>query len=348
MSGSTWDTTPLAAIPGDRSGVDVDGFQPFPERSKGERERRIELGKKRLSFGIKFLDAALGGIFPHDLILLGAKTGRGKTHAAMLCAIANAEKRRHVHYLALEAEKDEIERRAKFSLLSNLVRSSCRTNNNYAHMERMNYLDWYAGDLDDITGPFEEYADRQLSTRFQTLHTFYRSKAFYAERFEELMNEIKDETDLVILDHLHFVDSDDSNDLRGYKAITKKIRDSALALGKPVVVVAHLRKSDRRSERIVPDEEDFHGTSDVPKMATKAVLLAPAFDLDSGDPCLWPTYINPAKCRPDGSRSRYVGRVMFDARSGKYLDDFELGKMSLGGDKFEIADASKLPAWAKR
>jgi hypothetical protein len=337
---------PLKAVPGEilQSG---DRFRSFADRCKDERPKRIAIGKRRLDFGVKFLNKALGGIFPNDLILIGARTGKGKTHLATLAAMENARDGKTVHFFALEAEEDEIERRAKFSILSEMIRAGCRATGSWARMDRMNYLDWYAGDLEDITDPFESQVAEVLATKYKTLHTLYRTTDFYAEHFETLVREVRDTTDLIILDHLHYVDSNEPSENKGYKQIVKKIRDTALSLGKPVIVIAHLRKSDRHSGRIVPDEEDFHGTSDVPKMATKAVLIAPAFDCPSDDPWVWPTYFNVAKCRPDGARTRFVGRVAFDARSGKYLEPFDLGTLSVACDKFELVDNSKMPAWAK-
>lgn len=337
---------PLRAVPGEIP-APSGGFESFAVRTKDERSKRLEIGKRRLSFGVKFLDDALGGIFPNDLVLLGAKTGRGKTHLATLIAMENAAKGKTVHYFALEAEQDEIERRAKFSILSDMVREGCRAIGNWDRADRMNYLDWYAGELEDIVGQFEGPVSERLGKKYGTLHTYYREADFYAEHFEALVQSVQAKTDLIILDHLHYVDSEDPNENRGYKAIVKKIRDASLRCGKPVVVIAHLRKGDRRGSVLVPDIEDFMGTSDVPKMATKAILIAPAFDFESGDPCLWPTYVNPAKCRPEGSRTRFVGRMLFDSRTGRYVDEYDLGTVTPSGDRFELADAQKLPRWAR-
>lgn len=340
---------PLVAVPDaePRDEKTSDRFMSFADRCMDERRKRIAIGKRRLSFGVKFLNTALGGIFPNDLILIGARTGRGKTHLATLAAMENARNGKTVHYFALEAEENEIERRAKFSILSDMIREGCKATRTWERMDHMNYLDWYAGDLEEITAPFEEQVDHVLATKYKTLHTFYRTADFYAHHFEALVREVRDQTDLIILDHLHYVDSSEASENKGYKIIVKKIRDTALSLGKPVIVIAHIRKSDRHSGRIVPDEEDFHGTSDVPKMATKAIMIAPASDCPNDNHWLWPTYFAIPKCRPDGSRARYVGRVDFDARSGKYLDDFDLGMLSLMGDKFELVDNSKIPHWAK-
>jgi hypothetical protein len=344
LSDSTWDNAPLDAKAGAGKVVKiVGGFKTVGDRLESERKDRLDQGARILSFGVNFLDVALGGIFQHDLVLIGAKTGIGKTALASCIALANAKNGRRVHYFALEAEDREIERRIKFQLLSEMVRRGVGPR----EAAKLNYLDWYVGRLDALTGRFEAGADAALRDALKNLHTYYRTTEFYAEQFEVMVREIQEQTDLVILDHLHYVDSDDNNENRGYKQIVKKIRDVALSIGKPVVVVAHTRKGDRRSARLVPDIEDFHGTSDVPKIATKAIMLAPAHDQQSGSPTRWPTYIHPVKCRFDGTRTRYVGLVTYDARANAYDGGFQLGKLTPGGDEWQGVDSDKLPEWAK-
>lgn len=344
MSDSTWDNAPLDPRGGGGKVVKiVGGFKTVGDRLESERQDRLTQRDRILSFGVEFLNVALGGIFPHDLVLLGAKTGIGKTALASCIALANAKVGKRVHYFALEAEDREIERRVKFQLLSEMVRRGVGPR----EAAKLNYLDWYVGRLDSLTGRFEAGADAALRDAFKHLHTYYRTSEFYAEQFEVMVREIQADTDLVILDHLHYVDSEDSNENRGYKLVVKKIRDVALSIGKPVVVVAHVRKGDRRAAQLVPSIEDFHGTSDVPKIATKAIMLAPAHDQESHSPTLWPTYMHPVKCRFDGTRTRYVGLLNYDARANAYDPNFRLGKFTPGGDQWEATPSDKLPEWAK-
>jgi len=321
-------------------------FDDFGQRIRPERSERLELAKRILSFGVGFLDAALGGVFPRDMILLGAKTGLGKTTLASIIAETNAEKGKRVHYFALEAEDKEIERRIKFRVLSQLIAEMKKIS--IQHIGRINYLDWYAGKLEAITGKYEADADELLAKRYGTLRTFYPRGDFTADDLVKAFLAIQDETDLIILDHIHMVDYDDANENRGIKAIVKKLRDVALDVGKPVVVVAHLRKTDRRSKYIVPDLDDFHGTSDLVKLVTKAVIIAPAHDQETGHGHLWNTYIHPAKCRSEGSRTRYIGLVPFNVRTGRYESAFELGRGINNGEEFELLKDEKTPSWAKK
>jgi replicative DNA helicase len=323
--------------------VEQPKFIAAPDRLAGEREERIELGRRTLSFGVKFLDNALGGILPRDVVLLGAKTGVGKTALATSIALQNAVAGKRVHYFALEAEEREIERRMKFQLVASLYFQSGA----YAKTE-IRYLDWYKGKLDDVLGPFEDRADTALRKGLGNLKTFYRERSFTSDDFARKLEQIKTETDLVVLDHLHYVDSDDDNENRGYKRTVKQVRDAAIESGKPVILVAHVRKGDRRYEPLVPTVEDFHGSSDIPKIATKAAMIAPAYDQPNQLPYLWNTYIQVAKCRLDGAVTRYVGLAVFNSRLNVYENDYTLGRLTEGGKKFEPVDASDLPGWAKQ
>jgi len=317
------------------------GFDSVSNRLKGERVERLERRNRILSFGMKYLDAALGGIFPNDLILLGAKTGIGKTELASMVAGHNALRGKRVHYFALEAEPNEIERRLKYKLIARY----CEQNAMEIRL-RMNFLDWYMGEFDSELGQIEEKADLVIAEKFKTLSTFYRFQDFTAEDLAKRLLAIQDQTDLIIVDHLHFIDSDEDNENRAYKLITKKIRDVAGLMAKPVLLVAHIRKSDRKARRIVPDIEDFHGTSDIPKIATKAVMIAPG-DSNSDRPWLWDTYVHATKCRLEGARTRFLASITFNARKNVYEPEFTLCRFTKGGEEAEPVPPDKIPMWAR-
>lgn len=317
-------------------------FLPSPERLVGERADRMELARHMLGFGVSFLDDALGAIMRRDLILIGAKTGTGKTQLASNIAMFNCGAGRKVHYFALEAEDREIERRMKFQLLATAY---------YQHAmspRRLRFIDWYQGKLDFELGHFEARANEQLAAMLKNLHTYYRVDSFTSDDFARQLEAVRDQTDLVILDHFHYVDSTDENENRSHKRIVKQIRDSVLRADRPVIVVGHVRKSgDPRYAPLVPTEEAFHGSSDIVKIATKAIMIAPDYETQSGDPSLWPTFMQIVKCRQDSSLCRYVARLTFNTRTDSYLDDYDLGRLVDGGRTFELVDRNQWPTWKR-
>lgn len=322
------------------------GFKSVKQRLDGEREERLERATRVLSFHNAFLDDALGGVFPNDLVLIGAGSGVGKTGLATIVAHGNAKAGKRVHYLALEAEEREIERRMKFRELSELIYKSeeCR------HLRaELNYIDWYAGRLERVIDKrIEDQIAAVVAQKFGTMHTLYKRGSFGVEDLKRVLLDIKDDTDIAIVDHLQYVDVDDDNENRGVKGIVMTMRDLSLVLGKPLFVVAHLRKRDRRGQQLVPELEDFHGTSDTPKISTKAIMIAPARDQQSNESHLFPTYIYAPKCRMDGSRTRYCALIHWNARKQSYQDEYVLGRLSFGLDEFEPIPNKEMPTWAKR
>lgn len=327
-----------------RALAEIAGFKPAAARLEGEREERLAIRPQVLTFGVRFLDVALGGFFPSDVVLLGGASGQGKTELARLIAQANAMRGRRVHYFALEADPREIERRVKWTILVERIISQVGGS---AFYDRLNYLDWYKGEIDDITGRFEDDADATVADLLRNLFTFYLDEDdFGIDEFERAVVQLGNDTDLIVLDHFHFLDFGDQEN-RAAKAAIKRIRGIARRTRKPILVVAHIRKADRGGKRLVPVLDDFHGSSDVMKMATKAIILAPASDRQNAAPHLWKTYLSAGKCRIEGSRARYAACVVFDARRRSYDDDFILGTVTPSGDKFLEVETSKIPPWAR-
>jgi AAA domain len=309
------------------------------ERIEGERAERIENGRNLLSFGVGFLDQAMVGILRRDLVLIGGPSGIGKTQMAVNIAMTNCRDNRRVHYFALEAEDREIERRMKFQIIADLYyREFAGTHH------RIRYADWYTGRLDELLGRFED-ADRALRRITKNLSTYYRVESFTGDDFARQLAVIREETDLVILDHFHYVDSPDDNENRAAKALVKTIRECVLRAERPVVVVAHVRKSDPRNAPLVPNEEAFHGSSDLVKIATKAIMIAPDHETPQESPTLFPTYLRIVKFRQEHAVTRYVARVNYDVRNDTYETFYVIGRLGSGGQEFVPLDKDQHPIW---
>lgn len=323
------------------------GFRTVGQRIEGERAARMADAGKELTFGVKFLDRALDCIVPRDVILIGAESGFGKTDLLTICAMNNALVGKRVHYFALEPQPLEIERRIKFKMLARRVREDPRT-----YGQRLDFSAWHAGRLDEVTGPHESEVDAILKEQLSTLHTFYRNERggeFTPADFDRMARNITDDTDLICLDHVHYFDhGDDEN--RGQKRTSIAIRDLVLSTGRPVLMAAHLRKRNAGAKKgapLIPDRDDFEGSSHLFKPVKKAVLIAPAF-VDRPNAWTFPTFLAPVKNTLDGSRCRYVGLVNFSLRSNTYGEQFSLVKMTKNGTAFEEVKAVDRPDWAEQ
>lgn len=326
-------------------------FIPAPTRAIEEKFERMEQSKSILSYGVQFLDDSLGGIIPNDLIFLGARSGFGKTGLANNIARHNASKGYPVHYFALEAENGEMERRSKFSILSDLFYKNV-PREKWPIPGTINYLDWRLGRLEAVLAPFEAEAVEIIKQDLKTLYTLYRTSGeFGLETLDRHLSTIAKDSSLIVIDHLHYIDIEGENENRAYKDITKKIRDSCLKNGVPVIVIAHLRKeqSGMRQKALVPSMEDFHGSSDLFKIATSCIMLSPAFDEAKTEPYLWPTYMRSVKTRLEMVRTRYTGILDFNAKNNLYEAPYRLGRLVSGDTEWQELEAADLANihWAK-
>lgn len=317
------------------------GFESVPVRLAGASKRRKHLAGRVIPFNVSYLDDCCIGIHPTDLVVISAATGAGKTTLGSLLAQRAAEDGRRAHFFALEAFRDEIENRMLFRELSVLAAEHRMWNRG------MTLNRWLYGRCPELDA-LEEEATARLSDRLKTMRTFYRGARFTSEDITRLFHSAKGEADLIVLDHVHYVDGEGPNENAELKRIAKAIRDVALAMEVPVIVIAHLRKKQGgKVVRIAPDLDDVHGSSDLVKIATKVVLVAPCRgELASKDPGVATTLVQVAKDRYQGVNG-FCALMQFDMSSMSYRETYGVARVSPGGDRLLHLGQGDLPSWAK-
>lgn len=317
-----------------------DGFQAFPVRVHSEIDERKDLASRRLSYHHSFLDDCLRGILPHDLVLIGAPSGIGKTDLALGIAASNAASGKRVHYFALEAEPRELERRTKFAMLSRRA-----YDDHHPARSELNYTSWLLGECEHVCGAYNAEIDQRILETLGRLYTYYRGASFDAKDLESEIHKIYERTDLIIVDHLHYIDDDSDNEARSLGDTVKTIRDVSLRIGKPIILVAHLRKRDNRSKQIVATLDDFHGSSNVTKICTQAIVIERAPAIQAPKWFLSPTFITILKDRRAGAPG-LTAVSMFDRRTKGYRDEYALGRVN--GADWEELQLGSAPSWAHR
>ena len=299
-----------------------------------------------MSFGVKFLDESLLGIQRNDLILLGGLSGGGKTELATHIALSNAKNGKRVVYFALEAEKYEIEMRIIYKhKVSNYLKSGGTIFTNYDR-----WMSGMAPHLDDVLSGLDD-------EKFD-LRTRYPNGDYGINEFITDYNEVVHNSDLIILDHIHYFDLESDNENKEYKKIIKTIRNEVLNNGKPMIVVSHIKKRDRRYPTIVPDQEDFHGTSDLVKISTKSITLSPQNDFrimkkdvagnnseittSNG----YFTFIRAVKNRRNGSALRHTGAIIYDANLNTYSSGYYIGHQKTENNEVLFQVDDRAPWWA--
>lgn len=318
-------------------------FKSIGDRVGDERAERQKLAARRIPYHHGFLDDMLRGILPHDLIALGAESGAGKTDFVTGVAEALAGDARQVYYFALEAEPNEIERRIKYKRIASIAKER-----GLEFVGAMNYPDWYLGKYETAIGDLNREVDELLAAKYGGLHTYYRGSKFDHSDVKRLFLAIQNRADLIILDHLHYVDIADDNEVRGQRDTMKIIRDVALGCGRPVILVVHLRKRDMRSRELVPSAQDIHGSSDIFKICTHVVMLSPcrAPALESH----WAkrnTFFHVPKDRMGGATG-LVALCQYDIRTRTYADSYALGRLEDNGATWTELIPDRWPHWAKR
>lgn len=319
-------------------------FKSLSAGAHTEIDSRRNASKNVLKFGVEYLDDALRGIFEDDLILLGAPSGVGKTQLCCNIALANLADGKKVHYIALEAGQFEIERRMKWPL----VAERFFADPNRPRLEtKLNYPDWLLGKFIPQLDAYERESADYFATAYRDFYVYYKDLKFGVTELIQSVLWCAEQTDLILIDHVHYFDFDDDNENRAMREIAKTVRRLTQDQQKPIVLVAHLRKRDRSNEDLVAGMEEFHGSSDLFKIATKVITVAPGKPTLDGN---YETYFRIPKNRHDQGVSRYIGREIFSPKRGGY----EPGQYAVGwadqkrSTGFAGIAPDSYPSWARR
>jgi RecA/RadA recombinase len=322
------------------------GFKPAGDCFGEIREERATAKDDSCSFGVKFLDKAFKGIKKRDLVLIAAPPGAGKTEIAVHIAITNSMAGKRVHFFALEAENNEVTKRLLFKEFSNIYHS--RSLAKYAPNTTLYYSEWEEGVFDAPLAEAQLEAEEKLKPKIENLNVYYRGEDFNERELEKNISSVAGVSDLIIVDHIHYIDVDDRNENASLAKVMKRMRSLSLIHGKPIIVVAHVRKPDFRAKKLMPDLDDIHGTSNLGKICTKAFLIGPAKEVPK-DKVTFSSYIRIAKHRKEGSRTRYLALVDFDISRNAYNDKYSVGTIGYdekGYECFTELLPMEIPPWA--
>ena len=319
-----------------------DGFIGFGKSIQTERVKRLVKVQDSVPYGIDFLDDTFRTIDRDDLILIGAYSGAGKTELVSEIGMKATIEGRRVGFFPLEAAEGEIEARIKFKAVSSAWAE-------HGGKTILDYHSWVDGVYDQLLDTIERKIDQKLGM-YNGLQLFYRHKKFTIHDFRKIFNKHAEKFDLIIVDHLHYFDIDGDNENRAYKQMMMEIRDLVLVHNVPVILVAHLRKkASPRGNPLLPTLDDFHGSSDIAKICTKAFVMAGGQALGANR---YATYGQVVKCRKNGSLGKYVGQMVWNTKYNQFEEGYKLGKLSKDQSAFvpyiEGMDDEYIPNWATR
>lgn len=327
-----------------------------------ESESRINLNADKLCcYGIKPLDDALACIQPNELVVIGADSGVGKSEMGINIARANAKKGKKVVVYYLEGGHREAMQRMKYRDLTETYFK------NFAG-ERIDidFTGWSTNRISDPKGILNEvekimYKDYMEAYKdnlyFGKIHSEFTIDTFRDSLFDRSMLVPGSEKakygfhsfdiDLIIIDHLQYFSLPaGENEIKSITTIIRAVKQLTEMERIPVVLMSHLRK--KTIDRGIPDQEDFYGSSNIPKISSTSILIAPDYENDNFSKSLFPTYLRIAKSRV-GVRPSLLIKVDFDSIKRKYADDYDMHLVNRKGEVSKKAlDFEKLPIWARK
>ena len=281
---------------------------------------------RKMPYGLSFLDDALGGILPDDLIVIGAATGIGKTTLAMVLAEQAAVSGKATRLLALERGADEIHMR----LVYRRVAQEFFTNRGeFPANERLTWLNFYTGQLggwaDVLVAKHSEAVAREL-TNLDIIPDAVSYGEWTRKNVGTVYEDLADDSNLVVLDHLHMLNETDED--RGeLQAVVQNVRVLRQLIYKhevPMIVFSHLRKRDRFSKWVIPPLEELHGSSEISKQASAVITIARAFVIPGPDDSEreaphGATWLRVAKARHGNMAcTQYAAMMFFDFDKNAY------------------------------
>jgi replicative DNA helicase len=293
------------------------------------------------NYGIAYLDDCLGGISEDDFVLIGAESGTGKTELGINIAV-ECGKNHKVHLFALEAEKDEPIHRTDYKVLADLYFKDTGKKK-IQHIDYRNYI------LNKVDlGKYETPETiEKVHNMFKNIEISYREGSFTVADLTKKMGEIKDDCEIIIVDHVDYFDFDDKRDENtNMTELMKQLRNINQVYRIPVIAISHLRKKSDYKQ-VIPTLEDFIGSSNKYKQVKTAILFAPNYEDTNYETGLFGTYMTVAKSRT-APKSNIVASIVFNANKNTYSPEYDLYKVKDGGRTLEKLSEESKPYWAKK
>jgi replicative DNA helicase len=240
---------------------------------------RKAMALRAIPFCIEYLNDALNGIRPCDLVVVIARTGVGKTELLAAQALEAAKLGKQVFFYALEAEKYEIQRRIAYRIFSQRFFENRR---DYPAHIWLNYTDWLFDKYPELDELNQQVAEEM--PRVTEGIEFYTPDVteFTRNDFTNVYKEIVNDADLIILDHIHYIAREDKvNEYDHIQRVVCHLRELINKHSVPLVAVSHIRKEDKRNSSLLPTLEEIHGASEISKQANHVVSLAPCYQVPS-------------------------------------------------------------------
>ena len=286
--------------------------------------RYFENNKRVCEYGIKYLDDKLKGIRKGELVLIGARSGAGKSTVAEMIALHNAKRGVKTHLFSLENFEDD-------GFIKRLYYKYKEITQDYF----LRIEDFVCGDFKIDELKLIE-AEKLVYNEYENLEITSRQIKYDIKKLkEDMIRSVEGGTQFMVIDHLDYVDKDNpnENDNTYISELMSTIRELQDLYKIPIVAISHLRKSaNPRFNPKVPSMDEFHGSSNKVKQATTVIMFAPDDESNVGNETKKKlTWCCIRKNRLAGIDNK-VARLSFNLTTGRYDDWYELCWVSYSGE----------------
>ena len=286
-------------------------------------------------FGVPYLDKELLGISCSDLVVIGARSGAGKSTLGRIIYENNDK----LTTALFSLENFEGDVKAEY------IRKEYNKVMNTGYTTR----EWQTGEIQPVRKVFEAL-EKDVEQEYVSDNIFGRktpdgSPWTVDTLRQEMIHCVTSEgINLIILDHLDYLDRDNPNesDISHVTELMKMIRDvqESAPNGCGVVAFSHLRKPlGKVDELIIPNENEFIGSSNKIKQATQVVMFAPDNKPNMGRG--YGTWCCIRKNRAGGIKNK-AALLYFDPVTATYAPDYDLYNINYAGTKAE-KDQDSMP-----
>lgn len=281
-------------------------------------------------YGIKYLDDKLKHILLGDLIIIGARSGAGKSSLAEMIALNNVKAGYPVHLFSLENFTNDTKVKKMYRIFTKMT-----------GRYDISIIDFISGcfDMDKYAKELDE-ARKRTDELFKDLLITYRQPNYTVDSLiKDMEKTVKENgTRLIILDHLDYIEKDNKreDDISHMTELMKTIRSLQDEFKVAVVAFSHLRKNPPMFKKsLIPTIDEFTGTANKIREATAVIMIAPDDEEnDKRQSNEKITIFAIQKSRWIGYANNY-GMLFYNTKTGEYeqkYEEFYLYK----GDKVKV------------
>lgn len=300
--------------------------------------RSVIAHKQVCKYGIDYLDDQLTAIHPNEIILIGARSGVGKTTMVEHIITSNLDNGKKVAFFRLEGDATEFYDRQQYQMVKNMMKSDGKST-------AFKFAEFRLGMTEDRTLKYENMAIDHLGKYLSNLHIYNNKIAMNNHALKHIIDYTADAgIDLIVIDHIHYFDWEEgTKEFEEEKKAMKTLKKCAEINGVPIIIVSHTRKGQGNIQKIVPDEDDYHGSSDKNKIAITSIMIGAFYSMYDEKNRIYATLIRILKSR-NGASTNLVGLKLFDGHMNEYIDGYKVftANSLMGKEKQEISSARDL------